>query len=175
METEVKRLYEALFLVDSAEAASDWEGVNESIKKVLDRVEADIVSMRKWDERPLAYEVNGKNRGTYILVYFNADGSGIPTIEREVQLSERIMRVLILKGDHLTEENMQEDTPFALAEKASQVQAEEQKEAEEKKEAEKKKQVEEAVEAPVTDVEDKAEDVAPAAESEEETQDKQEE
>ena len=174
METEVKKLYEALFLVDSAEAASDWEGVNESIKRVLDRVEADIVSIRKWDERPLAYEINGKKRGTYILVYFNADGSGISTIEREVQLSERIMRVLILKGDHLTEEDMQKDTPAAFAEKAAEAQAEEKKESEAKKEADAAAKV---ADVPDIDIEDKfGQDVATdGVETEEELQDECEE
>ena len=121
METEVKRLYEALFLVDSVEAASDWDGINESIKKSLDKVEADIVSIRKWDERPLAYEIEGKRRGTYILVYFNVDGNKISTLEREIQLSERIMRVLILRGDHLTEESIQKDTPAIIAERPVEV------------------------------------------------------
>ncbi|NIA17105.1 MAG: 30S ribosomal protein S6 [Planctomycetes bacterium] len=121
METEVKRLYEALFLVDSVEAASDWKGVNETIKKSLEKIEADIVSIRKWDERPLAYEIEGKRRGTYILVYFNVDGDKISILEREVQLSERIMRVLILRGDHLTEESIQKDTPAMIAEKPAEV------------------------------------------------------
>jgi small subunit ribosomal protein S6 len=94
---EKKQLYEAMFLVDSAVAVSDWEGLNETIKKILDRNRAEVVSMRKWDERRLAYDVQGKSRGTYILCYFHADGRSIAGIERDVQLSERIMRVLILR------------------------------------------------------------------------------
>ncbi len=117
METVTKRLYEALFLVDSGEAAADWQGINDHIKKVLERNEVEILSMRKWDERPLAYPIAGKKRGTYILVYFNAPSAKITDIERDSQLSERIMRVLILRGDHITPEDMAKDTPAILAEK----------------------------------------------------------
>jgi ribosomal protein S6 len=113
----VKRLYEALFLVDSGEAASDWQGINDHLKKILERSEAEILSMRKWDERPLAYPIMGRKRGTYILVYFNAICDKLSAIERDTQLSERILRVIILRGDHVTPEEMAKDTPSMLAEK----------------------------------------------------------
>jgi len=94
---EKKQLYEAMFLVDSAVAVSDWEALNDTIRKILDRNRTEVVSQRKWDERRLAYNVKGKSRGTYILCYFRADGESIAGIERDVKLSERIMRVLILR------------------------------------------------------------------------------
>ncbi|HBG78227.1 MAG: 30S ribosomal protein S6 [Phycisphaerae bacterium] len=117
METVTKRLYEALILVDSAEAIADWQGINDHIKKILDRSEVEIVSMRKWDERPLAYEIEGKKRGTYILVYFNCATEKLTVIERDFQLSERVVRALILRGDHITKEDMEKDTPFQMFEK----------------------------------------------------------
>jgi len=117
LETVTKRLYEALFLIDTGEAAADWQGINDHLKKIFDRNEAEILSMRKWDERPLAYPILGKKRGTYILVYFNALSSVLDAIERDIRLSERIMRVLILRGDHITPEDMAKDTPATLTEK----------------------------------------------------------
>jgi small subunit ribosomal protein S6 len=115
-----KKLYEAMFLVDSAEASADWDGVNSAIKKILERAGAEIISMRKWDELRLAYEIDGKARGTYILCYFRAEGEKLRDVERDVQLSERIMRVLILCAEHLTQEDVEKDTPFVQAEKHKQ-------------------------------------------------------
>jgi small subunit ribosomal protein S6 len=112
-----KRLYEAMFLVDSAEAASDWEGINKLITTILERAGAEIVSMKKWDERKLAYTIKKQTRGTYILCYFRADGGKIRDIERDVRLSERIMRVLILKVEHLTEQDITKETPAIKLEK----------------------------------------------------------
>jgi small subunit ribosomal protein S6 len=94
------KLYEAMFLVDSAEAATDWDGITAVIKNILGKAGAEIVSLRKWDERKLAYEISGKGKGTYILCYFRAEGGKIRDIERDIQLSERIMRVLILCAEH---------------------------------------------------------------------------
>jgi len=106
-----------MFLVDSAKAASDWDGVNAAIKKILDRAEAEIVSMRKWDDRRLAYDIRGTSRGTYILCYFKADGQKIQGIEKDVQLSENIIRVLILSTDQMTKEDIEKDTPATKIEK----------------------------------------------------------
>jgi small subunit ribosomal protein S6 len=120
LETVVKKLYEAMFLVDSAQAASDWDGVNKSIETILGRADAEIVSMRKWDERKLTYEIRGLSRGTYILCYFRADGTKIRDIERDVQLSERVIRVLILSAEVIDPEDIERDTPIMQAEKQSQ-------------------------------------------------------
>ena len=121
MKTVVNRkLYEAMFLVDSAEASADWDGVNSAIKKILEKAGAEIVSMRKWDELRLAYEIDGKARGTYILCYFRAEGEKLRDIERDVQLSERIMRVLILCAEHMSLEDIEKETPVMLVEKQKQ-------------------------------------------------------
>ena len=98
-------MYEAMFLVDSADATADWEGVNSTIKNILERAGVEIVSMSKWDDRRLAYEINGKEKGTYVLCYFKAEGTRIREIERDVQLSEQIMRVLILCAERQGMEN----------------------------------------------------------------------
>jgi len=94
-----------MFLVDSALAGSDWDTVLQTIKSILQKAEAEILWLQKWGERKLAYEINHKARGTYILCYFRADGGRIGDIERDVRLSEQIMRVLILRADkHMAEQ-----------------------------------------------------------------------
>ncbi len=118
MKTMTKNnLYEGMFLVDSALAGSNWDGVNNTIKTILERAGAEIVSIRKWDDRKLAYEIHGKSRGVYILTYFRVNGERIKEIEKAVQLSEQIMRVLILNAEHITEEDIEKDTPASKIEK----------------------------------------------------------
>ena len=112
-----KKMYEGMFLIDSARAAADWDGINAAIRKILERAEAEIVSIRKWDDRRLAYEIKHVGRGTYILTYFRADGQHIRDIEKAVQLSEKILRVLILSAEHMTDEDIEKDTPAIKSEK----------------------------------------------------------
>ena len=74
METGVKKIYEIMFLIDSAEAAKDWDGIMDLVTKMLNKIDAQIITLKKWDERPLAYSIKRCSRGTYILAYFKADG-----------------------------------------------------------------------------------------------------
>ena len=121
METETKnKLYEGMFLIDSSLAGSDWDGINTAIRKILKKAEAEIVSIAKWDDRRLAYDIKGKSRGTYILSYFRVDGGKIQDIEKSVRLSEKIMRVLILSGEQLSPEDIAKDTPASKLEKEQQ-------------------------------------------------------
>ncbi len=124
LETVEKRLYEGLFLVDSALAAADWDGVQGTIRAILDKAGAEIVSMRKWDEYRMAYPIKGKSRGTYILVYFRVDGGKVQGIERDVRLSEKIMRVLVLNAEQMSGEDVEKKTPAEAVERGRGVEQE---------------------------------------------------
>ncbi len=149
-----KKLYEAMFLVDSTDAGSDWDGIIAAITRILERANVDVVSIKKWDDRKLAYEIKGKSRGTYLLCYFRSDGQQNQAIEKAVQLSERIIRVLILSVDWMTDEDIEKDTPATKAEKEKEEREAARRAAEEAKAAE--------TEAKATEKAEAAEESAPA-------------
>lgn len=97
--------YEAMFVASQAEA-SDFSGLIDHINSLLERAGAELVSMQKWDERRLAFEIDKQRRGVFILTYFRAPTDNIARLERDVQISERLLRALIVRADHLTEEEM---------------------------------------------------------------------
>jgi small subunit ribosomal protein S6 len=135
-----------MFLVDSSLAGADWDGIMSAIRTILEKAGAEIDSIRKWDDRRLAYEIKGKSRGTYILSYFRVDGERIQDIEKSVRLSEKIMRVLILSAERQRPEDIEKETPATKVE----MEKEKRKAAKETAQEDKAKQViapEEAVEA----------------------------
>lgn len=97
--------YEAMFLISQAVAA-DLGGAIAHINELLGRANAEVIAMRKWDERRLAFEIKGQKRGMYILVYFRAPNTSIAHLERDCNLSEKVLRAMILRADHLTEDEM---------------------------------------------------------------------
>lgn len=106
-----------MFLVDSSIAGADWDGTISVIKTILKKVKAEIISIKKWDDRKLAYNIKGKSRGTYILSYFRVEGEKITDIENAVRLSEKIMRALILNAEHMSQEDIDKETPAMKFEK----------------------------------------------------------
>jgi ribosomal protein S6 len=79
------------------------------INRVLERAEAEVVAIRKWADRKLAYEIDHKTRGTYILCFFKAAPSKISAMEKDVQLSEKIMRAMITSTEGRSETILNKD------------------------------------------------------------------
>lgn len=100
-------LYEGLILLSQPALAADFGGTIQFLREVFERAEAEVIAMRKWDERRLSYAIKGQKRGTFILTYFRVRGSQIPNIERDFNLSEQVLRSLILRADHLGETELE--------------------------------------------------------------------
>ncbi len=103
--------YEGMFLLDSSKVAVSWDESVKHVHDILAKHHAEIVASRQWDERRLAYPVNGHKKGTYLLTYFKTDGSNVEEIETDCRLSDVILRDLILKVhpkliDHLVNQAM---------------------------------------------------------------------
>lgn len=96
-------MYEALFIIDNAHANTEWDAVVKHIQDILQKNGAEILKTEKWGEKKLAYKVKGHKRGTYLLVHFNAKNTAVPTIRRDFQLSDYIVRSLIVKDDKIEE------------------------------------------------------------------------
>jgi small subunit ribosomal protein S6 len=95
------RQYEALFLLNPSYATGSWETAKQEVEHILHRANAEILHLRKWDERRLTYEIGGQKRGVYVLAFFKCEGPKVVGIERDVQLSENILRCIVLKAEHL--------------------------------------------------------------------------
>jgi small subunit ribosomal protein S6 len=102
--------YEAMFLLGTAATAEPEKGV-ETCRGIIERHGGQIMVIKKWDERKLAYEISGQKRGTYVISFFTAPGAAVAGIERDVKLSEEVLRVLVLKADHLGIDEMKAVEP----------------------------------------------------------------
>lgn len=103
MSNERIRTYEGMFLFPQSATANLQEAADH-VKGILDRCGATVVSFRKWDDRRLAYEVQGNKRGVYFLAYFTAPTSALAEIERRCNLSEELLRMMITSAEHIPAE-----------------------------------------------------------------------
>ena len=90
------RKYEGMFLLSNLEVRKGWDHAKGLVLNVLERYGAKIVSARMWAERKLAYEIKKQKRATYFLVYFECLPENIAPINRELELTDGVLRHLIL-------------------------------------------------------------------------------
>ncbi len=96
-------LYEGMFLFPQSATANLQEAIDH-VKDLLDKSGATIINFSKWDDRRLAYEIEGNKRGVYFLVYFNAPTSTMSDLERRCNQSEQLLRMMVTKAEHLPSE-----------------------------------------------------------------------
>lgn len=106
MSRESLRQYEGMFVFDPT-FGSSFDNCEREIQRLLERAEGEILVCRKWDERRLAYRIDGRKRGVYVLVYFRAPPSKIRPLERDAQLSEPLLRLLVLQAEGVTRAAME--------------------------------------------------------------------
>ena len=90
--------YECLFVVD---VTNGDDVVKAKVEKFTGKIaaNAEIVEVNEWGKRRLAYPINDKPEGHYVIVTFKAEPSFIAEIERRFNIDETIMRYLVVKLD----------------------------------------------------------------------------
>lgn len=93
-------LYEGLFLMSQSAVGSGLDAAIEFVREALGRIDAEVITLRKWDDRKLAYPIKGQKRGIFLLSLFRADGGRLTEVERACNLSEQVLRVMVTRCDH---------------------------------------------------------------------------
>jgi small subunit ribosomal protein S6 len=99
--------YEGMFLLP----AGDVDAALKLVRGIIEKHAGTVLVIKKWDERKLAYEIGPHKRGLYILAYFSGPGSIVAPIERDVTLSDNVLRVLVTHADHMNIEEMNKVEP----------------------------------------------------------------
>jgi len=92
-------VYEGMFILDANRYNRDPEGVSRLIGTIIQDAGGEILVSRLWEERRLAYPIKGHRKGVYWLTYFRLKREKLVEIQRRVQITEEVVRSLLLKVD----------------------------------------------------------------------------
>lgn len=97
MASKATNTYEGMFILDPSKYARDPVATSQQIGEMIVQNGGTVLASRLWDERKLAYPINGHKKGVYWLAYFKMSGDGIGPLERQCAINDDIIRQLILK------------------------------------------------------------------------------
>jgi small subunit ribosomal protein S6 len=89
--------YETLFIVNPEIGDGEITKSIEVIQDVITSNGGTILKIDKWGRRQLAYEIQKKREGFYVLMYFQAPTEVLPELNRRYKLTDTILRNLILQ------------------------------------------------------------------------------
>ena len=94
-----KEFYEMLYILNPVQDDDKFKELVEFVNNLVEKNGGEIVEVDEWGSRQLAYQIDKKNTGYYVNLYFNAPNSAIEVIERNMRIHDDIMRYITLKYD----------------------------------------------------------------------------
>ncbi len=94
-----KRTYEMIFIVDPGVADDEVMKLSEGVQKIITGQGGSIAKTEMMGKRQLAYEINHKKDGTYVLLEIEGSGSEIAEAERRMRVNDQILRYMTIRVD----------------------------------------------------------------------------
>ena len=98
MET-INNFYESMFIVD---VTGGEDAVKASVAKFVGLIEANaetVIEVNEWGKRRLAYPIEDKPEGYYVVVTFKGNPEFPAEFERLCKIDETILRSMVIKLD----------------------------------------------------------------------------
>jgi small subunit ribosomal protein S6 len=90
--------YEVVYIFDSAVGE---DRIQEKLGKYHELLtgpgQGEITATDVWGRRQLAFPINKKNAGTYVVVQFRSAEDALPEFERLLKLDEELLRYLVVQ------------------------------------------------------------------------------
>ena len=91
--------YETVFILTPVLSDDQMKEAVEKFKDVLAQNDAKLVNEELWGLRKLAYPIQKKSTGFYVLFEFEAEPTIVKRLETEYRRDERVIRFLTFKQD----------------------------------------------------------------------------
>ncbi|MEP0713913.1 MAG: 30S ribosomal protein S6 [Algoriphagus sp.] len=89
-----QRNYETVFILTPVLSDVQMKDTVDKFVNLLKEVGADVINVENWGLKKMAYTIEKKTTGFYVMVEFKADPTLIRKFELELRREEKVMRFL---------------------------------------------------------------------------------
>ncbi|MDY3304270.1 MAG: 30S ribosomal protein S6 [Clostridia bacterium] len=93
---DVKNNYETIFVIDATLSDEEITALTEKFKTMIES-NGTIESVDVWGKRRLAYPINYKTEGYYVLVNFSSEAEFIAELERVYNITDGLLRTIVVR------------------------------------------------------------------------------
>ncbi|HUS08618.1 MAG TPA: 30S ribosomal protein S6 [Bryobacteraceae bacterium] len=93
------RIYEELFIVRPDATEEEFNPIIEQVKGIVTAAGGTVDKEEKWGVRKLAYKIQKRAEGNYILIQFTAGPETVKEIERRLRVSDLVMKFITVRID----------------------------------------------------------------------------
>lgn len=93
------RTYEVMYIIDPEAAADKVTKLNEAVGKLIEKEGGSVVRMDDIGRKTLAYPIDKKYEGHYVLFEIEGSGQEILELERRMRVNDMIIRYMTVRVD----------------------------------------------------------------------------
>lgn len=93
------RTYEVMYIIDPETPGDKIEKLNDAVGKLIEKEGGTIVRMDDIGMKNLAYPIQKKETGHYVLFEIEGSGQEIAELERRMRVNDMIMRYITVRVD----------------------------------------------------------------------------
>ena len=93
------RNYEGVFIIDSDLSNDASKGVVAQVQELISKGGGRVDNLQEWGKKRLAYKINKKHEGNYLLVNFQMDPKHTKKFEQMLRLNDQVLRFLLVNKD----------------------------------------------------------------------------
>jgi small subunit ribosomal protein S6 len=93
------RTYEVMYIIDPETPADKIGKLNEAVGKLIEKEGGTVVRMDDVGIRNLAYPIQKKYEGHYVLFEIEGSGQEIAELERRMRVNDMILRYITVRVD----------------------------------------------------------------------------
>ena len=93
------RNYEIMFILSTQLSDDEKKAGVTLVEETLTKAGAVELKTEIWGDRKLAYPIKKKENGYYVLTLFQINGTRLPEVEAKLNISESILKYMIVKND----------------------------------------------------------------------------
>ncbi len=105
-------MYELVYIVRPTVEEQTLAAVNEKVARFINSGGGAVTHRDDWGKRHLAYPVLRFTEGFYTVLQFNLPSAAVRDLERSLQLTEEILRYLVVRVDEAA--SLEVDSPRVL-------------------------------------------------------------
>ena len=94
--TNVINNYETIFVIDASLPEEQITAISEKFQTMI-AANGTVESVDVWGKRRLAYEIDYKTEGYYVLVNFASEAEFVAELERVYNITDGILRTIVIR------------------------------------------------------------------------------
>ncbi len=94
--TNVINKYETIFVIDASLPEEQINAISDKFKAMIE-ANGTVESVDVWGKRRLAYPINYKTEGYYVLVNFASEAEFVAELERVYNITDGLLRTIVIR------------------------------------------------------------------------------